>query len=100
MIFIGISSNVHAQVPNNDESQLPSEGSIWEGLWGNYLLGNNSLTRAIRLGVSNDGYTKGEIEIENNNSIGGSIIFKTTDQASGALQRMIIKDRGNLEIHQ
>ncbi len=93
-----IGFHAHAQVPNKNETELPSEGAISEASWGNYLLSNNTTTRALRIGVSNDGYTRGEIEIDNNNSIGSNIIFKTTNINGGALSRMIIKDNGNVGI--
>ncbi|AXT59060.1 hypothetical protein D1816_01400 [Aquimarina sp. AD10] len=97
-ILIAIGFQAYAQVPNKNETELPSEGAISEGSWGNYLLSNNTTTRALRIGVSNDGYTRGEIEIDNNNSIGSNIIFKTTNINGGALSRMIIKDNGNVGI--
>ena len=94
------STNLSAQVINESETNLPIEGSISEGLWGTYLLSNTGSERTLRLGVSNDGYTRAEIEMENNNSISGNIIFKTTNSnsTSGALQRMIIADNGNVGI--
>ncbi|MEO9802545.1 MAG: hypothetical protein ABJF04_04820 [Reichenbachiella sp.] len=80
------------------EDNLPSEGNVAEGDWGNYILSNNTGSRTLRFGVSNDSYTRGEIEIDNNNSQSSNIIFKTTNQSGGAIPRMVIKDNGNIGI--
>ncbi|WP_422858985.1 hypothetical protein ACOKFD_16875 [Flagellimonas sp. S174] len=80
------------------ESTLPSEGAIGEGDWGNYILTNNTITRALRLGVSNDSYTRAEIEIENNNAPSGNIFFKTSNANGGASVRMKIASNGNVGI--
>ncbi|MCX2680624.1 hypothetical protein OOZ15_11785 [Galbibacter sp. EGI 63066] len=80
------------------ESMLPNEGSIIEGEWGNYILTNNTTSRNVRIGVSNNGYTRGEIEIENNNSPGADIIFKTSNSSGGTQQRMIVKSDGSIGI--
>ncbi len=80
------------------ESSLTPEGSILEGDWGNYILTNNSTTRTLRIGVSNDNYTRGEIEIENNNSPSSSIFFKTSNTSGGATVRMKITGNGNVGI--
>jgi len=80
------------------ESGFVAEGSISESTWGNYMLTNNTTTRNLRLGVSNDGYTRGEIEIENNNSASSSIFFKTTNTNGGAQVRMKIADNGHVGI--
>ena len=80
------------------ESSLASEGSILEADWGNYILTNNSTTRTLRIGVSNDNYTRGEIEIENNNSPSSSIFFKTSNTNGGATVRMKITGNGNVGI--
>ncbi|MEC7262906.1 MAG: hypothetical protein VXW38_04135 [Bacteroidota bacterium] len=82
----------------DNDGNFPAEGSISETSWGNYILTNNSASRALRLGVSNDWYTRGEIEIENNNSPSSSIYFKTTDTNGGAITRMKISGNGNVGI--
>ncbi len=80
------------------ENTFVSEGSISEGTWGNYILTNNGTTRTLRLGVANDSYTRGEIEIENNNSPSSNIFFKTTNVGGGAKVRMKINAVGNVGI--
>ncbi|SEL98563.1 hypothetical protein [Parapedobacter koreensis] len=89
-----------AQVRNDAESNLPAEGSIPESSWGTYLLGNNVTTeRNLRFGVSNDLYTKAEIQLWNNNTSQGHIYFKTTNSSvSPAVERMIIRSNGNVGI--
>lgn len=82
----------------DNESNFPSEASVSETSWGNYILTNNSTARTLRMGVSNDGYTRGEIEIENSNSPSSSIFFKTTNVNGGANVRMKIADNGNVGI--
>ena len=82
----------------DNEGNLPVEGNIAETSWGNYILTNNYLTRTLRLGVSNDGYTRGEIEIENNNSPSSNIFFKTSNANGGASVRMKIAANGNVGI--
>ena len=82
----------------DNENNMPLEGAISESDWGNYVLANNSVTRTLRLGVSNDGHTRGEIEIENNNSPSSNILFKTSNSSGGASVRMKIADNGNIGI--
>ena len=87
-----------AQVKNESETTFPVEGSIGEGPWGTYLLGNHGSNRTLRLGVSNDGYTRAEIELENNNGASGKILFKTTNVNGGAVTRMFIANSGDLNL--
>ncbi|UGU18123.1 hypothetical protein LS482_09610 [Sinomicrobium kalidii] len=93
MIYSG-----YSQVPNTNESAFPAEGNVLEGDWGTYLLQGLNAERTLRLGVANDGYTRAEIEMENNNTNSGKIIFKTTASNSGALERMTILNNGNIGI--
>lgn len=88
----------YTQVPNANESSFPEEGSVLEGSWGTYLLQGLASERTLRLGVSNDGYTRAEIELENNNTASGKIIFKTTASSVGAKERMVILNSGNVGI--
>jgi hypothetical protein len=81
----------------DDESNFPGEGSINEGYWPTYVLGETGSNRTLRLGVVNDGYTKAEIEIENNNDWKGWIHFKTA-WGAGALTRMTITGDGRVGI--
>ncbi|MCH7403550.1 hypothetical protein ACFOUP_08665 [Belliella kenyensis] len=77
---------------------IPSEGQIPEATWGTYMLWGNGSTRRVRLGVSNDGFTRAEIELVNNNTSWGSIFFKTTNAAGGAVTRMVVHNNGNVGI--
>ena len=79
-------------------SSFPSEGSVMEGSWGTYLLGDNTVARALRLGVSNDSYTRAEINLDNGNRSDGTISFKTANANGGAVSRMFIKGDGNVGI--
>ncbi|WP_303318599.1 hypothetical protein Q4Q34_04630 [Flavivirga abyssicola] len=80
------------------ENNFASEGSISEGVWGNYILTNNLTSRTLRIGVSNDSYTRGEIEIENNDSASAKIFFKTSNAGGGANARMTILGDGKIGI--
>jgi len=81
------------------ESQLPAEGSIPEGAFGNYILGNVNTAQRLRMGVSNDGYTKSEIFLDNGNRVDGTISLKTSNSASaGAQTRLFINGDGNVSI--
>ncbi|SFC66612.1 hypothetical protein SAMN04487891_1202 [Flagellimonas taeanensis] len=82
----------------DNEVNFPAEGSISETSLGNYILTNNSTSRSLRLGVSNDWYTRGEIEIENNNSPSSSIFFKTANANGGTNIRMKIAGNGRVGI--
>ncbi len=95
-IFCLVFSVSFSQVANDNESNFPQEGSISESTWNSYLLQGLGAERTLRLGVSNDGYTRGEIEIENNNTSGGSIHLKTTNTSGGTLDRMFIANNGNI----
>lgn len=81
-----------------DEDVFPSEGSITEGQYGTYMLFNQSTDRTLRLGVSNDLYTKAEIEFDNRNWGGGWINFKTSSSMTPAATRMRIDRHGNVGI--
>ena len=98
IFFTVINTNLYAQVINESETNFPSEGSINEGTWGCYLLNNDGASRTLRFGVSNDGYTRAEIELENNNTSSGKILFKTTNLNGGAVERMIIANDGKVGI--
>src|SRR5690606_12670201 len=87
-----------AQVRSDDEANFPAEGAVLEADWSTYLLGNSTASRNLRLGVSNDGYTRAEIKIENNNTAHGNIYFKTNETGGGVLTRMSIKSDGNVGI--
>ncbi len=80
------------------ETNFDSEGSLSESIWGNYILTNNSTSRTLRIGVSNDNYTRGEIEIENNNSASANIFFKTSNSNGGASTKMSINGAGHVGI--
>ncbi|SFW21425.1 hypothetical protein SAMN02927921_00604 [Sinomicrobium oceani] len=97
--FTGIITAIgYAQVPNANESSFPSEGSIPEGTWGTYFLQGLTSERTLRMGVVNDGFTRAEIELENNNTKSGKIIFKTTANSAGAEERMVILNNGKVGI--
>lgn len=98
IILIAFNANLFAQVRNDNETNFPSEGSIHEGRWGTYMLNNEGTSRTVRIGVSNDGYTRAEIELENNNTANGTILFKTSNLNNGALNRMIITNEGKIGI--
>ncbi len=100
-IFLALiiySTDLISQVVNDSENNFPIEGAISEGDWGTYLLNNEGAERTLRIGVSNDTYTRAEIEMENNNTASGKIIFKTTNSTGGAIQRMIIDNVGKIGI--
>lgn len=81
-------------------ANFPAEGSISEANWGNYIIGDASGSQRIKLGVSNDGYTRAEIFLDNSNRADGTIVFKTTDGSgnTGAQTRMLISGNGNVGI--
>ena len=69
-----------------------------EGPWGTYIIGNQGDDRTLRLGTTNDGHTKAEIELENNNSADGNIYLKTSTSNVDATTKMIIRHDGNVGI--
>jgi hypothetical protein len=79
-------------------SNFPAEGSISEGVWGNYIVGDANTAQRLRLGVSNDFYTRAEIFLDNSNRTDGTISFKTINGGTGALTRMFINGDGNVGI--
>jgi hypothetical protein len=80
-------------------TSLPAEGSILETNWGNYIVGNVNSLQQIRLGVSNDGYSRAEIDLDNGNRADGTIAFKTTTSNGGALTRMFVRGDGYIGIN-
>jgi hypothetical protein len=80
----------------SDLASFPTEGSITDD-WGSYIVGNINGGQKLRLGVANDGNTKAEIYLENNNTPNGSISFKTAAGA-GAITRMYIDANGRVGI--
>ena len=97
IILLGVLSAI-CQVRNENEASFPAEGAIPEAHWGTYLLENQGLLRNIRLGVSNDSYSRAEIQLENNNTSHGRIYFKTTSSQSPAVTRMTIQSNGNVGV--
>lgn len=97
IMLIALSSAL-CQVRNESETIFPEEGSIPEAYWGTYLLENEGALRNLRLGVSNDLYTRAEIQLENNNTSHGRIYFKTNQAHSPAVTRMTIQSNGNVGI--
>lgn len=79
-------------------NSFPSEGSIGEGDWGNYIIGDVSSSQQLRLGVSNDLFTRAEIFLDNGNRQDGTISFKTASGAGGANTSMFINGDGNVGI--
>jgi hypothetical protein len=79
-------------------TNFPAEGAILEETWGNYIIGDVNKNQRLRFGVSNDGYTRAEINIDNSNRIDGVIQFKTINTSGGALSRMQINGDGNVLI--
>ncbi len=77
--------------------QFPAEGSIQEGDWANFIIGNTNWQR-LRMGLANDGYTRSEIDLHNSNRADGTIAFKTTNTSGGAATRMFIHGSGNIGI--
>jgi hypothetical protein len=80
----------------NDLASFPAEGSITDD-WGSYIVGNINGGQKLRLGVANDGNSKAEIYLENNNTPNGSIAFKTASGAA-AVTRMFINADGRVGI--
>jgi hypothetical protein len=78
---------------------FPSEGSILEGTWGNYMIGDVSTLQRLRLGVSNDGYTRAEIFLDNSNRPDGTISLKTASTNGGVQTRMLVDGSGNVGIN-
>ena len=78
-------------------ANFPAEGSITDN-WGAYIVGNINSGQKLRLGVANDGNSKAEIYLENNNTPNGFIYFKTSATGSGALTRMYIDNNGRVGI--
>ncbi|PRD44965.1 hypothetical protein C5745_18855 [Sphingobacterium haloxyli] len=83
---------------NESETIFPAEGAISEGHWGTYMLENQGAFRKIRIGVSNDTYTRAEIMLENNNTAHGKIYFRTSSSGVPAATRMMIQSNGNVGI--
>jgi hypothetical protein len=79
-------------------SAFPAEGSVAEGVWANYIVGDATTSQKLRLGVSNDHFTRAEIFIDNSNRMDGTISFKTAATTGGALTRMHITGDGNIGI--
>lgn len=79
-------------------SAFPSEGSILEGPWGNYIIGDVNTLQRLRLGVSNDGYTRAEIFLDNSNRPDGTISLKTANADGGVQTRMFVNGSGNVGI--
>ncbi|TJZ49894.1 hypothetical protein FAZ15_21975 [Sphingobacterium olei] len=96
--YLLFAPSLFSQVRNDNEALLPAEGVIQEATWGTYLLENSAANRRIRLGVSNDGYTRAEIFLENNNTSHGRIYFKTINTHTPAAIRMTIQSNGNVGI--
>jgi hypothetical protein len=80
-------------------STFPAEGSIGESVWGNYVLGDVNNLQRLRMGVSNDGYTRAEIFLDNSNRQDGTISLKTVYGAGGAQTRMFIDGNGIVGIN-
>ena len=78
-------------------SSFPAEGSVLEGDWGNYIIGDLNLQR-LRFGVSNDRYTKAEIFLDNSNRQDGSIALKTSSGGVGAITRLFVNGEGSVGI--
>ncbi|MFA9288775.1 MAG: beta strand repeat-containing protein, partial [Weeksellaceae bacterium] len=81
-----------------NETAFSAEGSIVEGDWEQYVLAGTGVNRTLRMGVTNDGYTKSEIEFENNNSVNGTIALKTSDGSVGSAIRLFVNGLGNIGI--
>ncbi|MCW5757091.1 MAG: hypothetical protein KIT54_07645 [Phycisphaeraceae bacterium] len=80
-------------------SAFPPEGEILEGEWGVYLVGSNDDTRRLRLGVSNNGITKADISLFNNNDRYGWIAFSTSrNNGAPSEQRLGINQYGRVRI--
>jgi hypothetical protein len=79
-------------------SSFPAEGSVMEGKFGNYIIGDVNSLQRLRLGVSNDGYTRSEIFLDNSNRPDGTIAFKTANDNGGAKTRMFINGSGDVRI--
>jgi hypothetical protein len=80
----------------NDLASFPAEGSITDD-WGSYIVGNINGGQKLRLGVANDGNSKAEIYLENNNTPNGSISFKTA-AGGAATTKMHIDANGRVGI--
>ncbi len=81
-------------------SEQPAEGGILEGVFGNYILGDAVTAQMLKkLGVSNDGYTKAEIFLDNSNRPDGTIAFKTSTGLVASATRMFIDGNGNVSIN-
>lgn len=79
------------------QSEFPAEGSISEEDWPNFIIGDDGLQR-LRLGVTNDSYTRAEIDFDNSNRQDGTIAFKTAPASGGALTRLFVHGNGNVGI--
>lgn len=63
-----------------------------------YIIYGDRSQRTLRLGVSNDFYTRAEIELSNLNSASGTIAFKTANGNGGAVERMRVDQNGHVGI--
>ena len=72
-------------------STRPAEGSLIENSYFSIGSGNN---RRIEIFVGNDGYTKAEIKLVNNNTANGDIYFLTSNSSSAPVERVRIKNDG------
>ncbi len=79
-------------------STFSTEGSIGEGIWGNYIVGDATNSQKLRIGVSNDGYTRAELFIDNSNRQDGTISLKTVYGTGGAQTRLFIDGNGNIGV--
>lgn len=102
---VGIGSTVPAQkldilgvLKLDDGSNLPAEGSLGEAAQNAYIVASGSATRRLVLGVVDNNYTQAAIELSNNNSGTGSLLFKTSVGGAGLTTRMTIDSAGNVGI--
>jgi hypothetical protein len=97
LTLLDVGNNLHLDV----EGALPAEGSLTNGAWGNYIVGRTlgaggSYDQRLRLGVTNGGYTRAEIVLNNGNATDGTISFKTKGDNSStpAKTKMFIDGKG------
>jgi len=72
-------------------STRPAEGSLIEN---SYFSIGSGASRRIEIFVSNDGYTKAEIKLVNNNTANGDIYFLTSNSSAAPVERVRIKNNG------
>ncbi|MCC6320590.1 MAG: hypothetical protein IT438_04040 [Phycisphaerales bacterium] len=77
---------------------MPPDGQRTVGLWGTYIVARNDADRYLRLGVSNDGWSKAEIRLENSNEQWGRIQFLTNENSASPTTRMLINEDGRVGI--